>query len=343
LKKLIINTIVLLGSHLLLSASWGATPQWCSSDKPVKIAAITWESGQFYGELASLLLRNGYNCKTEFVTGSTAVTEAALVSQDLQVWPEQWNRTEIIKKGIGAKKIELVGNILQGGTMEGWFVPEYVVKGDPERKIAAIAPDLKSISDLPKYKAIFADDEDSTKGRFLNCPTGWDCEMINSRKIKAYKLTDDYVNFRPGTGGALDATIASAFARGKPLLFYYWSPATLMGKYKMHKLEESAYSEACWKTLADKSNTNSACPSDSPHYQLSFGVSAGFKAEAPEVIELFSKLQLTPEMLNQVLAQASVKKVGADVMAREFVKNNRQLVNSWMTSEAVGNFNKNFK
>jgi ABC-type proline/glycine betaine transport system substrate-binding protein len=58
---------------------------------------------------------------------------------------------------------------------------------------------------------------------------------------------------------------------------------------------------------------------------------------------MFSKLQLTPQMLNQVLAQASAKKVGADVMAREFVKNNRQLVNSWMTSEAVANFNKNFK
>ncbi|WP_397391404.1 glycine betaine ABC transporter substrate-binding protein [Polynucleobacter sp.] len=343
MKTYCMSIAALVWSVLLVGNASAATPSWCAAGKPVKIAAVTWESGQFFGELSALILRNAYNCKTEFVTGSTAVTEAALVSQDLQLWPEQWDRTEIIKKGVIAKRIELVGNTLEGGTMEGWFVPEYVVKGDPERKIPAIAPDLKTVWDLAKYKSIFADDENPAKGRFLNCPTGWDCEMINNQKMKAYKLTEDYVNFRPGTGGALDATIASAFARGKPLLFYYWSPASLMGKYKMFRLEEPAYNEACWKTLGGKTTTNNVCPSATPPYRLQIGVSAGFKNDAPEVVDMLSKIQLTPQMLNQVLAQMSAKKLGGNVMAKDFVKNNAQLVNSWMTPEAAANFNLNFK
>lgn len=308
---------------------FAATQPWCASDKPVKFASVTWESGQFFTELASLLVRDHYNCKTELVTGSTAVTEAALVAQDLEVWAEQWNRTDVIKKGVAAGSVFLVGNTLKSGTMEGWFVPEYVVKGDPSRHIAPMAPDLKSVSDLPKYKNLFVDDEDSTKGRFLNCPTGWDCEMINNQKLKAYKLTEDYVNFKPGTGGALDATIASAFTRGKPVLFYYWSPASLMGKYKMYKLEEPAYNEACWKTLSGKNTTNLVCPSATPAYQLSIGVSKSFKDAAPEIVAMFGRIQLTPQMLNQALADMSSRKVGADVIAKEFVKNNPALVNTW--------------
>jgi len=52
-----------------------------------------------YTSLIRTVLEQGYGCKTELVTGSTAATETALVSNDVQVWVEQWNRTDIIKKG----------------------------------------------------------------------------------------------------------------------------------------------------------------------------------------------------------------------------------------------------
>ena len=59
-------------------------------------------------------------------------------------------------------------------------------------------------------KALFKDPESPGKGRFYNCPTGWTCEGVNSQKLKAYGLEDSYVNFRTGTGPALDAAISSA-------------------------------------------------------------------------------------------------------------------------------------
>jgi ABC-type proline/glycine betaine transport system substrate-binding protein len=42
--------------------------------------------------------------------------------------------------------------------------------------------------------------------------------------------TTDYVNFRSGSGAALDAEITSSIRRGKPVLFYYWSPTPLLGR-----------------------------------------------------------------------------------------------------------------
>jgi len=320
-----------LGLSLVSGAAMAQDkPVWCASN-PVKFAAVTWESAQFYTELARFITENGFDCKTELVTGSTAVTETALVSNDLQVWMEQWNRTDVIKKGKVDGKIDLVGDLLKGGTLEGWFVPEYVIKGDAKRNIKASAPDLKTVADLPKYKALFKDDEDPSKGRFFNCPSGWDCERINNQKFKAYKLGDDYVNFRPGTGGTLDAAISSAYERGRPVLFYYWAPAGLMGKYKFTQLTEPAFNETCWKTLMN-STTDAACPSAFPSTKLSAGVSVPFQKGAPEIVAMLSKLQLPAEQLNAIIADMSERKVGGAVVAKEYLQKNKAAWKTWVSA-----------
>lgn len=308
-----------LGAFTALAATSASAQSSCkSTSEPIKFAGITWESGQFYTELIRTIAEKGLGCKTELVTGSTAATETALVSGDLQVWVEQWNRTDIIKKGQEMGKIKLVGDLLAGGAYEGFFVPEFVVKGDAKRGIKAVAPDLKSVADLPKYKQLFADDEDPSKGRLLSCPVGWDCEKINTQKLKAYKLEGDYTNFRAGTGAALDAGIASAMERGKPILFYYWSPASLMGKYKFFQLQEPAYNEKCWDTVR-KPDVKDPCPSATPNTKLSIGVSTTLLSEHPDLIALMEKVQLNADQVNSAILKMSEKKLAADVVAREFL------------------------
>lgn len=336
------QTVAMSGLAVALSMAASAAqaaPKWCASNKPVKFAGVTWESAQFFTEVARFIIENGYDCKTESVTGSTAVTEAALVSNDLQVWMEQWDRTDVIKKGREAGKIELLGNILQGGTSEGWFVPDYVVKGDPKRGIKPMAPGLKSVADLPKYKELFKDDENPAKGRFLNCPTGWDCERINNQKFKAYKLSDSYTNFRPGTGGALDATIASAYQRGKPVLFYYWSPAGLMGKYNFVKLDEPAYSEKCWKTLQN-STTDEACGSVTPSFKLYVGASTPLIKEAPELVEFFNKYSVPSYIVNLIIADMGERKIDGAVAAKEFLAKNKTLWKQWIPADVAAKVEK---
>lgn len=331
----LIPILALATAAFTLPAQAQTKPAWCAADKPVKFAGITWESGQFYTELARFFVENGFGCKTEVVPGSTAVTETALVSNDLQVWMEQWGgRTDIIRKGKEAGKVDLVGSLLKDGTVEGWYVPEYVVKGDAKRNIKAVAPDLKSVADLPKYKDLFKDDEDPSKGRFLNCPTGWDCEKNNNQKMKAYKLNATYTNFKPGTGGALDATIASAVERGRPILFYYWSPAGLMGKYKFVQLQEPAFNEACWKTIFG-STTDEACGSATPSTNLSVGVSTPFKKDAAEVIKFLSALQMSGDQLNPIIAEMGEKKTPAADMAKKFVANNKAIWSAWVPASMV--------
>lgn len=330
------RTLALAGlvlGALPLHAQAQSAVAWCK-DKPVKFASVTWESAQFFTEVARFVVEHGYGCKTELVTGSTAVTEAALVANDVQVWMEQWDRTDVIRKGKEAGKISLVGDLLKGGAVEGWFVPEYVVHGDAARNLKPVAPELKSVADLPKYTALFQDDEEPSKGRFLNCPTGWDCERINNQKLKAYKLATSYTNVRPGTGGTLDATISSAYERGRPLLFYYWSPAGLMGKYKLFQLAEPAYNETCWKTLQN-STTPDACGSATPTTKLQVGVSTPLSQAAPELVAFLSKIQVEPQALNAIIASMSARTVGGGVVAKEFLKGQADTWRAWVPAEVA--------
>ncbi|WP_293765435.1 ABC transporter substrate-binding protein [uncultured Aquitalea sp.] len=328
---------------LLLALSAGVQAgSWCSAGKPVKLAGITWESGQFYSAVISEIIKDGYGCKVETVPGSTAATETALVNGDLQLWTEQWNRTDVIKKGVESGKIKLIGDLLQGGAYEGFFVPDYVIRGDARRGIKPMAPGLRTVADLPKYKDLFKDEEEPGKGRFLNCPTGWDCERINTQKLKAYKLDAAYTNFRAGTGSALDAAISSAYERGKPVLFYYWAPATLMGKYKFIQLQEPAYNAKCWPTL--QANKGEApCPSATPNTQLQVGIGTGFMQAEPGIAAFIAKVKVTPELLNQTISQMSERKIPPETMAREFLKQHTAIWKAWVPADVAGKVQQSLK
>ncbi len=320
---------------LLASGAAHATGNWCSTGKPVHFAGITWESGSFTTEVLRQILEKGYGCKTDLVPGSTAATETALAHNDVQIWAEQWTgRSEITAKAVASGSVKLVGDTLPGGTKEGWFVPDYVVKGDPARNIKASAPGLASVSDLPKYKDVFTDDEEPSKGRFLNCPSGWDCERVNTRLLKVLKLDDSYTNFRPGTGAALDAAIASAYTRGKPILFYYWGPAALMAKYKLSELKMPPFNDACWQTLRNESSTQQ-CASSYLVSHITVGTSTPFYNAEPDLVGVFNKVKFPMDFLNQTILDMSTKKLDAATMATQFMHTHPEMWKQWVPADVA--------
>ena len=213
-------------------------------------------------------------------------------------------------------------------------MPEYVIKGDAERGIKPLAPDLKSVADLARYKDVFRDPEDPSKGRFLNSPTGWTSEIVNSQKLKAYGLTDTFVNFRTGSGAALDAEVASSIRRGKPVLFYYWSPTPLLGRFKLIKLEEPAFNADAWKTLADANNPHPIGTRSMPA-RLAIGVSAPFKAQYPQLVSVFEKVDLPIDLLNGILGEMSEKRTPPRQVAEAFLKSHPDIWQQWVPADVA--------
>lgn len=162
-------------------------------------------------------------------------------------------------------------------------MPRYVIEGDPQRKLEAKAPKLRSIADLAQYAEVFRDPEEPGKGRFYNCPAGWTCELENSEMLKSYGLEETFTNFRPGTGPALDAAVLSSYRRGEPILFYYWSPTPLMGRADLVRLEER--------------------PGVDKRIRIQVGLSRTFHDQAPELVAVLEKVNLPAELLNSDLAR----------------------------------------
>ena len=131
-----------------------------------------------------------------------------------------------------------VGDTVKGAT-EGWWC-RIRDQGRSGQRHQTAGAGLRSVSDLPRYKGVFSDPESPGKGRFLNSPIGWTSEVVNKQKLTAYGLNDSYVNFRSGSGAALNAEISSSIRRGKPVLFYYWSPTPLLGHFKLIQLGRAA-------------------------------------------------------------------------------------------------------
>lgn len=270
LRTLLGGALLGLGILLAPAGAWAAPA-------PIHFADLNWESGSLITDILRTIVEKGYDLPTDTLPGTTITLETALANNDIQVIGEEWaGRSPVWVKAEAEGKVAALGDTVKGAT-EGWWVPEYVVKGDPAKGIKPLAPGLRSVTDLARYKDVFKDPESPGKGRFLNSPIGWTSEVVNKQKLKAYGLTDSYVNFRSGSGAALDAEITSSIRRGQPVLFYYWSPTPLLGRFKLIQLEEPPFDAEAWKTLTDPEHPNPR-PTRSLASKLSIGVSTPFRS-----------------------------------------------------------------
>lgn len=328
------NRMSTLVAGLLLAIGLASSESAASKDQrdPIHFGAITWESGAFTTEVLRLIAEHGYGYPTDTLPGSTVSMEVALARNDLQVIAEEWaGRSPAWIKAEKEGEVFALGDTVKNAE-EGWWVPAYVIKGDPKRDLAPLAPDLRSVYDLKRYPQVFRDPESPDKGRFLNSPSGWTSETVNSQKLKAYGLDDLYSNFRTGSGAALDAEIASAIRRGQPVLFYYWSPAPLIGRYDLVRLTEPAYDAEAWSTLMDPRNPKPRGSQSLPA-KLSIGVSKAFRDDYPDLVAVFEKVDLPIDRLNKALAQMSETRQPPREAAIEFLRANPDVWKPWLPAE----------
>lgn len=327
--------LVVLGFSCFAPKAEAAGIAWCDQGKPITFAGVDWESGAFITAVISTILAEGYDCKVDSIPGNTLLLEQANADGEVQIFAEDWlGRSDVLAKNIAEGKTIPVGHPFTGA-VEGWFVPTYVIKGDPERGIAPMAPDLKSVTQLddPAMVELFADPEEMGKGRFLNCPSGWSCEAVSTAKLAAYGLDDKYVNMRPGTGIALDAQITASYMQREPLLFYYWSPTAAMDKFDLTRLEEPPYNEECWKELTDPDGKrDQACAY--PAVEVIYSTNKDFHAAAPEVVEILTKAEFPLSEINAALSYMIDNDANGEVAADWFLANKGDIWGNWVSPEA---------
>ena len=326
MKRLV---LALIGVLALVAHSAAAAPK-CEVDRPIIFAGMDWASNAFHNAVAGFIMEKGFGCKVDIIPGSTIPLLTGLARGDVDIAMEIWkdNVTEPWNKALAAGKVVELGTNYPDA-VQGWYVPRYLVEGK-----GAKAPDLRHVRDLVKYKALFRDPEEPSKGRFYNCILGWNCELINTKKLKVYGLDKHFTNFRAGTGAALAAAIASNYMRGKPFVAYYWGPTWVMGKFDLVMLDEPPHNAADWKALGAEKNPRKAVAY--PLVEVIVGVNTAFRNQAPKLVEFLTLYDTSNAQISDALSYMQETKGATEKdAALRFLRQMSKYWSQWVPADVA--------
>lgn len=296
----------------------------CGTDRTIDIAEMTWPSAAALAHIHATILDKGFGCSVEIVTGDTVPTSSSMLTRGTPaVAPELWTSAieDAWAKGIADGTVVQLADAITDGTVEGWFIPDYT---------QAAYPELTTAEAVIARPDIFPDPEDSSKGRLYSCPPGWACELSTSALYEAYDMADSWNLFSPGSGGALDASIARAFTREEPILFYYWGPTAILGKYPAVQLEQGETKPDVYACNTDPDCTDPAGVTAYPSSPAVVGAAAWVRDEAPQVADYFSKVGLTNAEISELLVFGDENQADAAATAENFLRTKQDVWTSWV-------------
>jgi glycine betaine/proline transport system substrate-binding protein len=305
-------------------------------DRPIVFAELGYGSADIMTDVARFVLEEGFGCSTDALPGATLPILQGMIRGDIDVDMEVWidNTPEFWIEAVEAGNVRELSPVFDDAA-QGFYVPRYLVEGDAERGIEPLAPDLRSVSDLPQYADLFRDPEQPDKGRLHNCVIGWYCEGINNVKLVVYGLEDHFTNFRPGTGVAIETTMQTAYTLGEPWLGYYWEPTGILGRLDMLRLEEPAYDEECFahmNAMAEAETPELATQAcDYPIVVAAVALGSDFADTVPAPIEAFlDAFYLETGTINELLAFMEAEDASTREAAIAFLSDYPDVWGPWL-------------
>jgi glycine betaine/proline transport system substrate-binding protein len=329
LKKLVLSTFFISTLSLVGTSA--------NAECKARLGDFDWSSANIHTAISSFILEKGYDCKVEVTKGSTTPIMAAHYDGQLDVITEVWYDNIIANY----EPHEAAGTIKNIGVNTPDSQQAFYVD-----KTTADKYNLKSVEDMkdPKIAALFKDPEDPSKGRMTSCISGWTCYTVNLVKQKEYGLDKFYTNFDPGSGGALDAAIAGAFAKNKPIFTYYWAPTGLMGKVDLVRLKEPKFDSDCWNNMSAvvediKANGPDAykksCACEYRDMALTKSVLTKWAAAHPAETKFLSQYSIPTATVNKMLAFYEDESDGdMELTAKEYFKTESAWT-SWVPADVA--------
>lgn len=288
--------------------------------KEIAFADVGWDSVKFHNAVAGLIAEQIFGYEWREVPGSTTVLHEGLLKGEIDVHMEEWtDNLATYEKDLNEGKFKDLGVNFDDND-QGFYVPRYVIEGDSERGIKAMAPDLKYVWDLKKYPDVFPDAEIKDMGRVYGAIPGWEVDEIIHNKYLHYNLDENFVYFRPGSDAALSSALTSAYEKGEPIVAYYWEPTWLMGKYDFVLLEDKPFD----------ANTYLEGKTELPSVKVNIGVSNKFYEQSPEMVEFLTKYKTSSALTSEALAH--MQETGANYIetAKWFLKQHDELIDQWL-------------
>lgn len=318
MRKLTILMLTVAMMTVMLTVPASAT-----SENNIVFADVGWDSIRLHNAIAGTIAEVVFGKTWEELSGSTPITSEAVMKGDIDVHMEMWTENlPSYDEDVAQGRFQEV-SVNFDDNFQGLYVPRYVIEGDPERNIEAVAPDLKTVEDLKNYADIFPDPESPGKGRIFGGLPGWEVSEIVGKKVEFYGLDEMYNYVLPGSDAAMSAAIVSAWDRGNPIVAYYWEPTWLMGMYDFVLLEDAPFDP----------DTYRAGETEIPPTRVTICVSNDFAWQEPEFTEFLSKYRTSSSLTSEGLSHMQNTDDDYVQTARWFLNEHPELVDAWLTPE----------
>lgn len=319
-----------------------ATPTETAMKEVIRFHDGQWESSWQHINIAMYITDHGYGYPVEDIQGTTGTMLVSLPEGDIDVNMEIWRGNLVewyAENTANGKIVDLAGtvdNVANGSkgqiletSAQGFYVPTYVVEENPG---------LVSVTDLPDYKALFADPEEPDKGVLTNCILGWACQKIVRAKWEAYGLYDTYNILEPGSAGAIDANITGAYLAGEPFLTYYWEPTKIVAELDLTMLEEPVWTSECQAaidlaTAEEPYESTIGCAF--PAIDVHTGVNGDLVERAPEVVEFLGNMFIGALKLGDLAAWTNDNNKTYEEMAIYYLRNNEAEWTTWVPMDVA--------
>lgn len=320
LLVLITFTLVLAGCNSQTEGSETAKPT-------ITFADAGWDSIKLHNEIAGIIIREGLGYETDVMPGSEMSSLQGLRNGDIDVYMEIWTGNFMDQYTTALDSGDIIEtNLNFNDTNEGLYVPTYVIKGDEERGIEPMAPDLETVQDLEKYWALFKDPEDPDKGRIYGSIPGWAADLALHTKFENYGLDEKFTYFQPGSGAALASSLTKAIDEGEAWVGYYWEPTWIAGKYDLTLLKDNPYNKEDWEN---------GYLTEFPSQELTVAVTKDLTENAPDVVSLLESYETSSEIVSKSLAYMQDNEASIEETAQWFLVEYEDLWKSWVTEETA--------
>ena len=245
----------LTDSNLPPAAQSELIPPW-ERDRLITFANLNWDSAQLQTAIARFIVMHGYGYPTQVIPSGRAVGNArdlwnGLCGGSIDVLMEVWlpNLQTEWNEALSRAQVIPLGKSMDHVWQSAFVVPTYIVEGDPARGIKALAPHLKTVEDLRKYKDVFATSSSQGKAVLVNCPATWSCKQTTEALVDAYDMDDVVVLQSSFSATAHFASLREAYAKGKPWLGYLWGSGIIpAGDLNLTILKEPFRTAECLTT-----------------------------------------------------------------------------------------------
>lgn len=294
--------------------------------QPITLARMQWPSSDILAAIHARLLTEQFGCEVRVQQTDMAAAASSMgAGGQPAVVPELWvtRIPEIWNAAVKAQKVRQAGSAYAETSLEGWFVPDYVV----ERW-----PDITGIEGLKTHAAEFSNGLGG-RARFISCPLDWACAVINRNLLRAVGLESQFEIVEPANRFELDTVIAEAVSRKEPILFYYWQPNAILAQFGFRPVDLGPYVAEAFTCLG-----RSACVAPQPTSfapePVVIAVAEWVFLDAPQVAAYLGRARMPIGEMNAMLQALSVGSTADDVAA-SFVATREAVWRPWLGQAAA--------